>query len=65
MLPFSPEVGCSTGDPRVPRANTLPEPADTVPFMGTGLHHLSLDMGIATTRVLVQVPATRRGIPCP
>ena len=56
------QVWCSTGDPRVPSANTLPEPADTVPFMGTGLHYPLLDMGITTTRVPTRVSGTRHGI---
>ena len=57
-------IGCSTGDPRVPSANTLPEPTDTVPFTGMGLHYLLLDTGIATTRVPAQVsrlPVSLRG----
>ena len=50
------------GDPRVPSANSLPEPADTVPLTGTGLHYPLLDMGIATTCVPARVSGTRRGI---
>ena len=55
-------VGCSTGDPWVLSANTLPEPADTVPFTGTGLHYPLLDTGITTTHVPARVSGTRRGI---